>query len=255
METMSEENNKPEEQGKQSGQEVQVPAAAAPAAEPAKVDDKSQVAKPGEDGKEKAPTSIIGAAGTEPQKKEKPAEGQDPAPGEPKKEEKKDDNPVEYEDFILPEGVKVNKELMSAFKKFASENGLTQEQAQKIVEMQTKDIIAQEKAAQEAHLQRVKTWETESLQFLGPDKDKKLAAVGKVFNKFGAVGGNEVRDILEKTGLGSHPAFVKFFAAVGSNFAEDPLPEGAPGASANEKDAQAIQREHAKGQLDKLNKK
>jgi hypothetical protein len=69
------------------------------------------------------------------------------------------------------------------------------------------------------------SWETETRKMLGTEEKQQLALAAKARDKFGAPG---LTEILNQSGLGSHPEVVKFFVAVGKAISEDTFAEGKP---------------------------
>lgn len=137
--------------------------------------------------------------------------------------------PIEYKDFKLPEGAILDPTLLSAIKADFAEAKLTQDQAQKLVDRH----VAVAKAATDG---QVKAWndmqegwrkevmadpEIGGAQF----QTKTSPAIAKAIETFGgdATGQKALRDIVSLTGIGNHPAYVKFMAKIGSS-----LMEGAP---------------------------
>ncbi len=51
--------------------------------------------------------------------------------------------PIEYGDFVVPEGMTLSPEQLEAFKPVAQELGLSQEQAQKLIDLQSTNAAAQ----------------------------------------------------------------------------------------------------------------
>jgi hypothetical protein len=132
--------------------------------------------------------------------------------------------PEKYE-FNLPEGMPVDTEGLAAFEPIAKDLKLTQEQAQKLVDLQVAAVTRQ----QEAQQAQVAQWLTD----LKADKDlggANLSTTAK--NSSMAVerfGDQALKDLLNTTGLGNHPAFVRWAAKVGAAMAEDKvIPAGGP---------------------------
>ena len=140
--------------------------------------------------------------------------------------------PEKY-DFKMPEGVEVDAEQAEAFSGIAKELGLTQEQAQKIADLQASAV--QKQIA--AHAQTVQGWR----DAVTNDKDlggDKLSASTVVAKKAIDLAPPEVqaefKSLLDSTGMGNHPVVFKFLHAVGLKVAEDgivkstPVPEKKP---------------------------
>lgn len=140
--------------------------------------------------------------------------GNEPAPApEPKSEPKAPAGaPETYAAFTLPEGYKLDDSVLSTATPIFKELGLTQEQAQKLVEFH----VGQMKEASEGPLNLVQTlrsqWQGElkadteigsKLPQVKVEIDRALATIGdaKLVNDFKAA--------MNLTGVGDHPAFAK----------------------------------------------
>jgi len=162
---------------------------------------------------------------TTPPEGTKPAEGTAAEPAA--KPEETPAVPEKYE-FKLPEGMPVDTESLAAFEPIAKDLKLTQEQAQKLVDLQ----VAAATRAQEAQAAQQAQWLTD----LKADKElggANLPLTAK--NSAAAVerfGDQALKDMLNATGLGNHPAFVRWAAKVGAAMAEGPVfAAGAPSAA------------------------
>ena len=148
------------------------------------------------------------ATTTEQQTQEKPAEPQVP----------------EAYEFKMPEGVELDKAAADEFSAIAKEHKLTQEQAQKFADIGAK--MAQRQ--QEAHTKLVESWveQVKTDKDIGGDKlDENLAVARKALETFGTP---ELRDVLNSTGLGNHPAVIKAFYKAGKAISEDRVVSGQP---------------------------
>lgn len=163
---------------------------------------------------EPAPASPPAAAPATP-----PADAPPAAPGVPEK----------YEFANLPEGYKLDEAALGEWSGVFKELGLTQEQAQKLVEMDAKRFSAanspeaQQAAAVEARNNQVAQWEASIKQ----DKDlggaNFEASVGVAQKALAEFGTPELSTMLKESGLGSHPEVVRFFHKVGKELGEGSL--------------------------------
>lgn len=127
-------------------------------------------------------------------------------------------NDVDY-DFTLPEGFTANEELAGELKALAKENGLSKDAAQKFADLGVK--MQQQQADQ---------WQTQVDQWaedvkadkeLGGEKfDENIALAKQALDKFG---GQDLKDLLQSTGFGNHPAIVKAFYNIGKSVSNDAL--------------------------------
>lgn len=130
--------------------------------------------------------------------------------------EKKPAAPEKYE-FTPPEGQELDANALAVFEPIAKELGLSQEQAQKLV-----DIYPQIQRQQaEAWSKQVADWgeQVKADKEIGGDKFN--ASVGAAQRALDQFGNTELREYLNASGLGNHPALVRFCAKVGKAMAED----------------------------------
>lgn len=130
-------------------------------------------------------------------------------------------------DFKMPEGVELDKAAADEFTAIAKELKLDQATAQKVADVGAK--MAQRQA--EAHAKLVETWveQVKTDKDIGGDKlDQSLAVARKALDKFGTP---ELRDVLNSTGLGNHPAVIRAFYNAGKAISEDTFVNGAPAGS------------------------
>lgn len=203
---------------------ILTPAAEAPAAAERPPSGQSTAAPEGEEAKPDA-AAMSAAEDT----KDPAAEG--PKEGSEGEGEKNDGPPEEYADFAMPEGVEVDAATLDAFKPLAKEFGLSQEQAQKLVDLyagkQAAAAEAQAQAWREAQEQWVEQAKADK-EIGGAKFEQNVATAKKALDKFGTP---ELFEALSLTGAGNHPEFVRFCARVGKAISEDTLvsPQSATG--------------------------
>lgn len=184
--------------------------APAPAADPAKPEgDKPQP----------------GAEGDKPQD-DKPADGDKPAEKPDDKEQKQDGAPEKYE-FKPAEGQELDTAALEQFEPIARELNLTNEQAQKMVDLYgTKIMPMVQKQQAESWQKTTEQWaaDVKSDKEIGGDKlTANLSAAQRALDQFGTP---ELKEYLDSTGLGNHPALVKAFIKVGKAMSEDKVVTG-----------------------------
>ncbi|WP_164038045.1 peptidase [Serratia marcescens] len=130
--------------------------------------------------------------------------------------EKKSAAPEKYE-FTPPEGQELDANALAVFEPIAKELGLSQEQAQKLVDIYPQ--LQQQQA--EAWSKQVADWgeQVKADKEIGGDKFN--ASVGAAQRALDQFGNPELREYLNASGLGNHPALVRFCAKVGKAMAED----------------------------------
>lgn len=158
-------------------------------------------------------------------------------PGEQKPGDKPAGAPEKYADFKLADGLTMDKTMVDKFTGLAKEMNLSQDAAQKLVDLQAEAVQAQSAAVVEAHNQTVATWKQDTIKALGANHQAELADASKALDKYGSP---ELKQLLEDTGLGNHVEFAKFFAAVGKTLKEDSFPGGAGGSKAKKSDAEVF---------------
>lgn len=142
--------------------------------------------------------------------------------GDAGKSEGKDDGaPESYADFTLPEGLKADAIALDKATPLFKELGLNQEQAQKLVDFEAERVQAMESAHRDAFAATTKEW-AEAAQNdpdIGGEKfEQNIAVALKGLERFGSP---ELKQVLDTTGLGNHPAMIKLAFNVGKLLKED----------------------------------
>lgn len=128
---------------------------------------------------------------------------------------------IEYKDFTLPEGWEIDKDAIGEFKSVAKELGLTQEQAQKLVDMQTKFSGKQNESLQSSWDKVQEHWRSEAeadKEFGGTNFQANVGVAKKALDKYGTP---ELREVIEVTGMGNNPELIRFLYRVGKTLGED----------------------------------
>lgn len=127
------------------------------------------------------------------------------------------DQPIEYSDFEVPEGMELDKDLLDKATPIFKELGLTQEQAQRLVSLKADEV----KAQIDAHENQVKQWgeDLKNDKELGGDNfEQNMSIAKKALEHFGTP---ELAQLLDASGLGNHPDLARFFVKVGKLTLED----------------------------------
>ncbi|WP_407201306.1 peptidase [Citrobacter werkmanii] len=199
---------------------------AAPAASEPAASTGDNPAPAGDPAKPEGDKSQPGAEGDKP-REEKPADGDKPEekkPGEDK-EQKQEGAPEKYE-FTAGEGVELDTEALKDFEPVARDLNLTNEQAQKLVDAYPKILAGVQQRQAEAWQKQTEGWaETvKADKEIGGDKlTANLSAAQRALEQFGDP---ELKEYLDSTGLGNHPALVKAFIKVGKAMSEDKVVTG-----------------------------
>ena len=155
---------------------------------------------------------------TEKTAEELAAEKADKESADKAEKEKKPSAPEKYE-FAAPEGQELDANALSVFEPIAKELGLTQEQAQKLVDIYPQ--IQQQQA--EAWSKQGEEWREQVKSDKEIGGDKYTANVGNAQKALDQFGSPALREYLETTLLGNHPELVRFFAKVGKAVSEDTM--------------------------------
>lgn len=201
---------------------------AAPPADPAKAADPA----PAPSGDPSAASTLL----TQGDPKADPAKA-DPAKAEPPKADPAKPVVPEKYDFStakLPEGITLAPELVDAVSPLLKEFGLTQEQATKLVEAHaaalakvTATAEQQSEADFKQYMQDTAKANVEAIRKeWGHEHEANLKIAQRGIARFVDAEGKR---LLDETGLGNHPSFLKAFLAAGKMIQEDtPPPNGQP---------------------------
>jgi hypothetical protein len=162
------------------------------------------------------------------------------AEGEQKQEDQqKAEIPEKYE-FKAPEGQELDAELVSTFEPIARDLGLTQENAQKLVDLYSSKILPRLQAEQlENWTKTVAGWaETAKAdkEYGGEKLTENLAVAKAALDKFGTP---ELTTILNETKLGDHPELIRFVYRIGKAISEDSV-MGSGGGGSEKSAAQVL---------------
>lgn len=139
--------------------------------------------------------------------------------------------PEEYADFALPEGYALPDDIGTELKDTAKSLNLTQDQAQKLVDLGAKQAgailgaLASDPAAAFSALGQqwgpIFSAQTQADPDIGGAKlEETMAVAVKAFNTFATPG---LVQLLNETGLSHHPELIKLMAGVGKAISEDKL--------------------------------
>lgn len=165
-------------------------------------------------------------AATDPKPESDPAKPEDPEkPDDGKTKEGAKDEPKgapeAYGEFKLAEGMELDAEVLGEFTGLAKELNISQEAAQKLIDLQTKIANKQAQEYQVAVEKQKEQWmaAVKSDPDLGGENyDKSVASAVKVIQAFGSP---ELREVLTSTGLGNNPELFKFVHRISQAISED----------------------------------
>lgn len=129
--------------------------------------------------------------------------------------------PESYQDFTLSEGFTADVEVTGEFKTLAKELNLSQEKAQKLVDLQNK-LFSKTTAEMSKRFDTIQNeWVNAAKndpEYGGKDFDKNLGLAKKALDQFGNPALNK---IIEQTGMGNNPEFIRLLVKVGKTISED----------------------------------
>ncbi|TDY26296.1 hypothetical protein B0G81_6806 [Paraburkholderia sp. BL6665CI2N2] len=149
--------------------------------------------------------------------------------------------PVEYTDFKLPEGVEVDEAKLNDFKAKASEAGLTQEQAQQLVDLHANTLKSATDASTQLWYDTQKQWQEAVMkdpEIGGKNFEPMKAVVANAIDVIGGEDAAKIRQAFEYTGAGNNPEVIRFLYRLGQTIGEGgSVASGAPAASGQPKSA------------------
>ena len=155
-------------------------------------------------------------------------EGEAPAEGDDTGEDAGDEGgsdeagaPDAYADFNLPEGYEITEEISGQMTELFKETGLSQEAAQKFVDLHTQIVESGTEGNAEAYVNLVESWKTDAAKDpeIGGEKfEENIATAQKAIDAFGTP---ELGKMLTEYGFGNHPEFVRFAYNIGKLVSED----------------------------------
>lgn len=182
-----------------------------------------------------------GTGAGEPDKEPTPPTGEPQAGGEPPKGEEGAD----YTAFTLPENVKLDDAALAEFSPLAKELGLTQEQAQKMVDLYTKNITGLQgsidKQAADYLAERESKWSRQiaaDKEFGGENLKPVAERVNKLLKEFDT--DNQLVKYLEETQAANCAPLFFVLARISKHFEEDDI--AGHGGKPTEKELQPYER-------------
>lgn len=151
-----------------------------------------------------------------------------------------DGAPEAYEMFKMPEGMTLNEEAAEAFSGVAKELNLTQDQAQRLVDIQSAQVNTFSQAQEQAKADQQAEWSKSSQTDAEYGKGKYDASLNTARAAMREVGTPELVSALDETGMGDHPEFIRFFYRVGKAIGEDNFDFGNNGGDTKKSQADRI---------------
>lgn len=202
-------NDQPVDGGTAPAPSEPAPAAPAPAAEPSQPE-----------GEKPQPA----AEGDKPADPDKPEEAKDKP--EEEKDKKPEGAPEKYE-FKAAEGQELDNAALEQFEPIARELNLSNEQAQKMVDLYGTKILPM------VQQQQAEAWQKTTEQWAADVKadkeiggDKLTGSISVAQRALDTFGTPALKEYLNASGLGNHPELVKAFVKIGKAMSEDGMVTG-----------------------------
>lgn len=179
-----------------------------------------------------APDQVTPSAAPAPVVAEAPAQGESGVPASQPEAKPSDSNgsektsesaPEKYE-LKLPENSKLDPKVVEDIAAYARENGLTQKQAEGLLNRENAAVESFATRQAEAVKAQVDNWinEVHADKEMGGDNLKEYAEnARRVLDRFDPEG--KLKAKFEETGLGNYPEFVRIFGRIGKAMREDKL--------------------------------
>ena len=133
--------------------------------------------------------------------------------------------PEEYAEFTAPEGTELGEAVMTEFKAAAKELNLSQDAAQAMLDK----VMPSMRQSYETQIETAKTtWaeaSTSDSEFGGDELNQNVATAKKALDTYGS---DNLRGLLNETGLGNHPEVIRMLWKVGQTLNEDGVVPGVP---------------------------
>lgn len=135
--------------------------------------------------------------------------------------------PEEYADFTVGDGQQLDTELLADFKPLAKELGLSQEKAQKLVDLYGAKVIPQMLQRQtDAWNQQLETWKEAAKSDKEIGGDKFNASVSDAQRVINTLGTPELKQLFDQYGIGNNPELIRVFSRMAKHMKEDGLEMG-----------------------------
>lgn len=128
-----------------------------------------------------------------------------------------DDKPVgapeKYEEFKAPDGLKINPEKMATASALFKELNLSQDGAQRLVDLYAKELTAAAEAPVNSYIELRKEWQKEvsADPEIGGKLKEVRTTIARAVDTLGGPLATSFREAMDLTGAGDHPAFIKAF--------------------------------------------
>jgi hypothetical protein len=188
-----------------------------------------------------APSTVLGTP--EP----KPADpAVEPKPGDPPKVEDKKPDPapaIDAKALKLPEGFTADEAVLKSATDILLDDKLSpQDRMQKLVDFHAAELKKASEASSKYWGDLQTEWQAKAKETYGPEpaKSPKIVAVSKLIDSLGEKPASELRDALEMSGMGNHPAIIAAFVNLAERLGEPKHVSGNPPSNRPANAAEAI---------------
>ncbi|MDT8419352.1 MAG: hypothetical protein RQ754_02885 [Desulfuromonadales bacterium] len=131
--------------------------------------------------------------------------------------------PEAYTDFTLPEGMTLDEEALGEFAEIAKADNLSQEKAQKYVDMASKLMQKQIDTIMTQHQEKVGNWLKDAEKDPEIGDDIKKGAESAALRAFNTItkGDEKAKAMVDELGIGNHPEFLRIFYRISQHMRED----------------------------------
>ena len=144
--------------------------------------------------------------------------------------------PEEYGEFKAPEGQQFDPDVLDNFKEVAKDLNLTQEAAQKMLDKMGPVVANRQMQQVEALRNQWAEQSTADREFGGDNLGANLEVARKALDNFGSP---ELKSLLNESGLGNHPEFIRLLYRAGKAISEDSFVGGSKSTGKNQPTSQA----------------
>lgn len=123
-----------------------------------------------------------------------------------------------YQDLVLPACLQGSENHFASFKKLAAQLQLPAETVQQLIDWEAEASVNGQQAEEASRADILQKWTEQSKEMFGVNYPREVARALAAAERFG---GAELRELLEVTGLGSHPVMVKTFHQISQQISED----------------------------------
>ena len=175
--------------------------------------------------------NLVESQGGEGQKEASSEEskGQEGAGEQQQKEgeaQKENSVPEKYEAFTMPEGYKLDEGMQANVEAFAKENGLSQENAQKVIDMGVEHMESLKKANDSAFEKMQSDWRSEIKGDAELGGANLLATQNRANRALAKYGTPKLVEELKRSGYNNNPELVRLLSRVDKATGEDTAPNG-----------------------------